>query len=323
MRLHKISPSVYGILAAMATPPPLNTQASPTLGVVLIIIAAVLWGTVGIATRALYELTATNALSIGFFRLAFSVPALLLACRLITGHIRFATTRRDLAMMLGLGVAMAAYQVFYFAAIAQVGVTIAVLINLCSAPLIVALLSALLLGERLTVRVGIAMLLAIGGAVLLVNARPSDSTVSGSLLLGAGLALAAGFSYSVVTLFSRALAPRYHPLQPILVGFALGAVTLLPFALAGGLILSYPPVGWLLLLHLGVIPTALGYMLFLGGLRSTPATVASIATLFEPLTSAVLAWLLFDERLGWIGAAGGLLLIGAMLLLTWTPRPRP
>lgn len=293
-----------------------------SLGLLLIIAAATLWGTVGIATRALYELTPTNALSIGFFRLALSVPALVLATHLLTGSVRFATTRRDLWLMLGLGVAMAAYQVFYFAAIAQVGVTIAVLVNLCSAPVIVALLSAWFLGERFTVRVGIAMLCAIVGTVLLVNSRPGDATVPGSLSLGVGLALIAGLSYSTVTLFSRALAPRYHPLQPIMVGFALGAVALLPFALAGGFVVTYPAVGWLLLLHLGLIPTALGYLLFLGGLRTTTATAASIATLFEPLTSTVLAWWLFDERLGIIGAAGGLLLIAAMVVLAWQPRRR-
>ncbi len=295
------------------------TSSRAPLGLLLIIAAATLWGTVGIATRALYELAPTNALSIGFFRLALAVPALVLATHLMTGSVRFATTRCDLWLMLGLGIAMAAYQVFYFAAIGQVGVTIAVLVNLCSAPVMVALFSAVLLRERPTVRVGIAMLCAVVGTVLLVNARPGDAAVAGSLALGVGLALLAGLSYATVTLFSRALAPRYHPLQPIMVGFALGAVTLLPFALAGGLVVTYPAVGWLLLLHLGLIPTALGYLLFLGGLRSTTATAASIATLFEPLTSTVLAWWLFDERLGIIGVAGGLLLIAAMVVLAWQP----
>ncbi|NJO06880.1 MAG: EamA family transporter [Chloroflexaceae bacterium] len=301
--------------------PPLNTpltagSSTPNRGIVLIVLAAALWGTVGIATKALYSISDTNPLTVGFFRLAFSVPALTLACWYVTRRLWFASTARDLGLMAGLGVAMAAYQVFYFAAIAQVGVTIAVLVTLCSAPVIVGILAVVFLREQMTIQVGVALVAALAGTVLLVNSQPDDATVTGSLVLGVALAAGAGLSYSSVVLFSRTLADRYHPLQPIMVGFAIGAVLLLPFALIGGLVLTYSLQGWLLLLHLGIIPTALGYLLFLSGLRSTPATVASIATLIEPLTSAVLAWVLFGERLGPLGIAGGVLLLGAMLMLS-------
>jgi DME family drug/metabolite transporter len=50
-------------------------------------------------------------------------------------------------------------------------------------------------------------------------------------------------------------------------------------------------------------------------MRHTTATAASITTLLEPLTSALLAWWLFDERLEPLGLLGGTLLLGAMLLL--------
>lgn len=72
---------------------------------------------------------------------------------------------------------------------------------------------------------------------------------------------------------------------------------------------------WVLLVYLGLIPTALAYVLFFGGLRYTTATTASIATLLEPLTSTALAWLLFGERLGPLGLLGAVLLLGAIALL--------
>ena len=49
--------------------------------------------------------------------------------------------------------------------------------------------------------------------------------------------------------------------------------------------------------------------------RHTPATVATIATLIEPLTSTGLAWVLFGEQLGALSILGGLLLLGAIGLL--------
>lgn len=294
-------------------------------GLSLLIITGLLWGTIGIATRGVYELSDANALTVGFFRLAFAAPALLIACwhvhRKADSQTFLLVPRRDLGLMLLMGLAMALYQASYFAAIAQVGVTIAVLVALCTAPVMVALLSVVLLNERLTLIVLLALLCALGGTALLVS-QPAETAMQQVNLSGVLLALGAGLSYAVVTVCSRVLATRYHPLQTTAMAFGAGALMLLPFALSAGLVLDYPLAGWALLLHLGLVPTALGYLLFLWGLRSVTATVASIITMIEPLTSSVLAWLLFHEQLesrGWLGA---FLLLGAMAILLWQPADR-
>ncbi len=283
-------------------------------GLLLIMLAAVLWGTVGVATRAIYGLAETNALSIGLFRLAISAPVLWGACWGALGRRALRVARRDLAVMLLIGAVTAMYQVCYFAAIARVGVAIAVLVTLCTAPVIVALLSAALLRERLSAPVLAALVCALAGTLMLVGPG-TGSGAPGQLLPGLLLSLAAAFGYAVITLCSRAIAGSYHPLQPITIGFTAGAVMLLPFALAAGLVISYPAPAWGLLLYLGLVPTALAYVFFLAGMRSTSATAASIITLVEPLTSTALAWLLFGERLGPLALLGAVLLLGAITLL--------
>jgi DME family drug/metabolite transporter len=50
-------------------------------------------------------------------------------------------------------------------------------------------------------------------------------------------------------------------------------------------------------------------------MRYTTATVASITTLLEPMTSTLLAWLFFKEQLTLLGLLGGILLLGAIVLL--------
>jgi drug/metabolite transporter, DME family len=284
-------------------------------GLLQIVLAAVMWGTVGITTKSLYQLSDTTALSIGFFRLAISAPVLFAACWYILGARAFRIPLRDLVFMMLMGVAMALYQVCYFAAIARVGVAIAVLITLCTAPVMAALLSALLLRERLRRVVLLALLCAICGTVLLVWVGPDASGAGHDTLPGILLALASAFGYTIIALCSRTLAGRYHPLQPITIGFGAGALMLLPFALSTGMVIAYPAVGWGLLLYMGLVPTALAYGFFLAGMRHTTATVATIATLIEPLTSTALAWLLFGERLGPLGLLGGALLLGAIGLL--------
>ena len=96
-----------------------------TRGLLSIMLAAVLWGTVGVAVKVIYGLAATNALSIGFLRLAISVPALFAACWYLLGWQMFQVAKPDLLLMLLIGVMTALYQVCYFGAIAKVGVAIA------------------------------------------------------------------------------------------------------------------------------------------------------------------------------------------------------
>ncbi|ADI83415.1 DMT family transporter [Geobacter sulfurreducens] len=290
-------------------------------GLFLILFSAMLWGTVGITTKALYGLADTTPLSIGFFRLALAVPVLVAACRLATGPAMFRVARRDLGTMIVVGAMTALYQVCYFAAIRQIGVAAATLVTLCTAPVIVALLSAILTGERPSGRVLLSLACALAGTALLVGLRPLAGE-GGNIPLGIAQALGSAFSYAAVTVASRTLAGRYHPLQPVAIGFAAGALFLLPTALADGLVLTYPAAGWVLLLYLGVVPTALAYALFLAGMRTTTATAASICTLLEPLVSTVLAWLIFGERLGPLGAVGAVLLFGAIGLLARPVRRR-
>lgn len=287
----------------------------PRRGLLLIILTAVLWGTVGIATNELFRISNTNPLSLGFFRMSIAAPALGAACWATLGRRMFVVTPRDAGLMLVIAVTMALYQVSFFAAIAQVGVSIAVLVTLCSAPVLVAVLEGVFLHERLTRRVLIALLSALAGTVLLIGGGSSVNDDAAQTLRGVLLALGSSLGYSTMTLCSRALSSRYHPLQPMTWGLTGSAVILFPFALATGLIVTYPIAGWLLLVHLGLIPTALAFVLFLAGIRHTTATVASIVTLVEPLTATVLAWLLFGEQLSHFGFFGAALLVGAIMLL--------
>jgi DME family drug/metabolite transporter len=70
-----------------------------------------------------------------------------------------------------------------------------------------------------------------------------------------------------------------------------------------------------MLLHLGVLTVGLAYYLYGAGLRWLPTSTAVTLTLAEPLTAALVAVVVLDERLeplGWLGAA--LVLVGLALV---------
>lgn len=285
-------------------------------GTWFIVLAALSWGTITVSTNAIYQLTPTaNASSIGFWRMAFSTPVLAVLAWSAVGRRLWQVTRRDLGLIGLIGLAMAAYQVCLFSAIPRLGVTVAVIVTICSAPVMVAGLAALFLGERLTVPVGLALALALGGTALLSGLMTPNAAARPGDPLGVALALGAGLSYALVTLCGRALAGRYPALQTVGLGFTASAVLLLPYALASGLVTAFPAAGWGLLIYLGVIPTALAYWLYVEGLKHTPATTSSIIALLEPLTASALAALFFGERLDLAGWSGAALLLTAMAVL--------
>lgn len=287
---------------------------SSQCGVWSIVGAGALWGTTGVASRALYNFSSTNALSLAFLRLALAALILLLLCWRMLGSQMWRIQGRDALLMLGMGGMQAIFQYCYLAAIPACGVTIATLIALCVAPVIVVFLAALFLRERLTPKILLALLCALGGTALLTGA-PANPTGFNNLFLGVLLSLASAGGYAGVILSGRALSGRYHSLQINSISFATGALLLLLCSPFTRLVLNYPARSWLLLLYLGCIPTALAYMLFQAGMRSTPATLTSILTLSEPLTATLLAWILFGERLSLPGIVGALLLLYTIFLL--------
>ena len=219
--------------------------------------------------------------------------------------------------MLLAGAALGMSQACYFAAISRVGVAIATLVTICTAPVLVCLFSAALLRERLTRAVVGSLACALIGTVLLIGVGRRDSSLQASAALGGiALALAAAFGFAGFILVSRLLANRYHPLLSITIAVGIGAVLLLAVsAIMTGITVSYPWSVWALFLYLGLVPTALGYALFYMGVQHTTASEASIASLVEPLTATGLALMIFGEQLGALGLLGATLLIGAIVFL--------
>ncbi len=289
------------------------------LGLLLVCVAAISWGTTGATMTLLGREAAAGPLLVGWARLAVAAPCLLsaawLARRRPASRSERPWTASDTAACALPGAAMAAYQVFYFHAVTHTGVAVAALLAICSAPIMIALLARAVLDERLAPRVGLCLAMALGGTALLVVGPRGLGEISGDFGLGALAALGAGLSYAVYAVAAKRLLVRLAPLPQAAASFTLAALLLSP-ALAGERAIAAPIVaGWPLLLYLGLGPTALAYALFTLGLRRVPATVAGIATLLEPLTAATLGVVWFGERLGPVGLAGAVLLLAALLLL--------
>ncbi len=283
------------------------------IGLVLIALAAISWGTSGSVMTVLAERAAASPLLVGVARLWIAAIFLLVATAVTARGVVVATG--DRWRCLAMGACMAAYQAAYFTAVTLAGIAVVALVAICSAPLMIAALAPWLLGERLAPRVGGALLLGVLGTALLVSTPAGTLDLSPRFLAGVLLAFVAGLAYALYVLAAKATLRRSAPLPATALTFTIGALLLTPALVWTAAPLTQLALGWPWLLYLGGVATAAAYAIYTLGLRSVPASVAGVTTLLEPLTATILGVALFGERLGAAGVVGALLLVTALGLL--------
>ncbi|WP_433118917.1 DMT family transporter [Micromonospora sp. CA-246542] len=280
-------------------------------GLIQITVTGVLWGTTGVAVQLLREGTGLSPVSIGFHRLAIAA-LVLLACA--AGRLRtmVATLRAAPVPLLLTGIGLGLYQALYFAAVALAGVSVATIVSLGLAPVLAAAWESVR-ARRLPgpLRLG-TLVAAVAGLVLITAATEQPGTAAPAPLLGLLAAVGSGLGYAVTTLISRQVSQHTAPMTLTTISTVVGALTLAPSALVAGISVPVRLDTVALLLHLGVVTTAVAYALFYAGLRTTPGSVAAVLTLLEPLTAAALAVALLHEPLPLPVIVGGVLLLTAV-----------
>jgi DME family drug/metabolite transporter len=299
------------VVTSLARP---SAGLSARAGLLQICLAGMLWGTGGLAVKLARRSAALSPLTVSGYRTAIAAVVLLAAVLLAR---RTAAARRLLADHGGraavTGMLTASYQVMYFVAVVEVGISVSTVIALGVAP---TLLTA---GEAVRHRAWPApgrlatVLVALMGLAL-VTFGAGSGTTGPHPVIGVVAAIGSGTVYAAATALGEPLAARTDPLVPVTVAVAL---------VSDGQVLTADPaaLGWLA--YLGAVTMALAYALLYAGLRTTPGSAAVLATLLEPVTAAVAAAVVFSERLGAAGIAGTLLILAALVSLGRRGAPPP
>ncbi len=281
-----------------------------------VLLAALCFGTTGTA-QALGP-DGIDPAAVGAARIACGGALLVLFALLVRRAAGPAWAR--LPVLAG-AVGVAAYQASFFAAVDDTGVAVGTIVALGSAPALTGALEWALHGRRPPARWTVATALACAGVVLLALAGGSEAGISP---LGVGLAVVAGGSYATYTLASKQLLEDGQAPENVMAAlFGLGAVLLAPVLFVADLGPLGSAGGLALVLFLGVVPTAVAYVLFARGLRGLRASEAATITLLEPVTAAALGVFVLGELVTGAGALGAALVLGGLVLLALRPARRP
>jgi DME family drug/metabolite transporter len=290
--------------------------ASPLRGVLMVLLAALCWGTTGTAQS--FGSGATSAYWVGALRLLASGAFFVLLLGTTRGAAGLLTLPPAPVLLAGLG--MAAYNLAFFAGVKATGVAVGTAVALGSGPIWAGLLQALG-GQRPPGRWWIGTALAVAGGVVMVGGSGAGAQPVSAL--GIGLCLLAGLSYAGYALVNARLVAVAAPGPVTAAVFGVATLIALPAALA----IAGPPRlsarDGLVVLWLGVMATGVAYLLFSHALRHVSAATGVTLALAEPVTAFVLAVAVVGERPGWLAAGGGLLVLAGLLVVVVAElRPR-
>ena len=178
--------------------------------------------------------------------------------------------------------------------------TAAMLVHI--APLLVALLAGLTLGEGFPRMIVIGSLVAFGGVVLIGTATSTGRAE----IWGVVLCVTAAVSYAVGVVTQKPLLSRLPAAEVTWLACTIGAVVCLPFAptLVDELRSASGATIWWVV-YLGAFPTALGFTTWAFALRRTSAGRMGATTYLVPVVAIVLGWLFLGETPALLALAGG------------------
>jgi drug/metabolite transporter (DMT)-like permease len=191
-------------------------------------------------------------------------------------------------------------------------------------PLFTIVVAALAIGESISTRRVLGLLAGFAGVVIVVSRNIGGGNIAGELAV-----TAAACSYACATVYARRQVGHLRPMT-----IALGQVGLaLPIVLTMALVVEHPwtvalrPEPILATLWLGVLGSAVAYLISFRLLARWDATRASMVTYLLPIVGVTLGAVVLGEQVDARVVFGTALIVGGVALVNLrrsrTPNPRP
>lgn len=243
----------------------------------------------------------------------FFIQTLLITPVILYGRL-WVIPKGTLLVQFARGVLLAAATLFFFAALNYLSIATAISIFFIE-PMILTLLSALLLGERLRARRIGAIIVGFIGALIII--RPSFAAVGAPALLPVATALCFAF-YLMLT---RKISGTVNPFQMQWV-VGLSALLVMTLSLGLGELVAIPallpslPAGieWSWVLALGVVST-IGHLTIVFAMSRAPASLLAPFQFVEIIGATVFGYFVFGDILDRPTLIGVVLIIASGLYL--------
>lgn len=281
-------------------------------GYVLITVASILWGTLGILAKLSFEHGVLPETLIAL-RLVISFATLSIVLALFSKN-SFKVKKTDALLFLIFGVfATALQRISYFYAVDLTTATVAAIL-FYTYPVFVTISASFFLKEKITSGELLAIILTFSGVALVV--RIYDTSSLKGNLVGIIFGLLSSLLFTLYFMITKKLRNRYASWTLTIYGDGVGLLTLTPVIfLSIPQIMNFSLQLWLLIFTIAWIPSLLAYLLYSYALKHVKASKGSTLSVIEPLSAALFSTIFIGERLEKLQTVGiALALIGVVLL---------
>lgn len=302
----------------------METQSSRvSRGYAIAFVATVLWSTTGVLISYLSRTYQLPSLVLAFWRDLFVALGMVLGL-LVLSRARFHLARSQWGFMVLYGLTLAVFNSMWTFSVQYNGAAVATVLAF-SSPAMTAILSRLVFREEFSRVKVISIVLSLVGTILVSGAISPEAW----RLNPAGIifGLLTGLFFAIYNLEGKHASDQsIDSWTALLYSFAAAAFFLLLFNLGLDRLTGKPSFGelmwlggslsgWGILLFLGMAPTLGGFGLYTLSMRYLSPTVTNLIATFEPVLTALWAFLLFGEMLGGVQLMGSLVLFAGIILL--------
>jgi drug/metabolite transporter (DMT)-like permease len=280
-----------------------------------------------------------TSIFIRYLVINFEIPALVLAFwrnffvvvvvaggLLIFNRKGLSIPKTQLRFFLWFGAMLALFNSFWTTSVALTGAAVATVL-VYSSGAFTAVLDALINKEPIGWIKGLAVVLCLGGCVLVSGALDADIWAVNALGIVAGIL--SGFMYAVYTLMGRSAAQQKINIWTTLLytffiaGIFLLVLNVLPLGFVPGsaqrpadmLWLGGAWRGWLAMFLLSAGPTVMGFGSYNRALQHLPSSIVNLIVTSEPVFTTVIAFVLLGEQMSAIQLVGSALILTGVVLV--------
>lgn len=214
-------------------------------------------------------------------------------------------------------------QIFFFSGL-KLTTPINASLIMTTTPMLVLLISAIIIKEKITSRKILGIIIGASGAILLIT-YGRKIQFNQTQMLGDLMILTNAVSYGIYLVLVKTLMKRYHPLTVIKWIFTFGIIYILPFsyheftAVNWG---SFDTTIWLAILYVLIGATALAYFLNAYALKLVNPSMVSIYIYLQPLLASLIALGLGKDQLTIEKIIAGILIFLGVYFVSVTPKSK-
>lgn len=291
-------------------------------GYLIAVVGILFWSTTGVFIGYLITNYQIPPLLLAFWRDLLVCAALVTTLFLLRRPL-LRISFPQLRFHIGYGLVLAIFNSIYVISVENNGAAVATVLAYTSAGF-TAVLALWLFKEQLGLFKALAVIMSLGGCVLVSNAYDPQMWKLNPVAVSTGLL--SGLLFAGYSLFGKEAAKRsINPWTSMLYSFAFAAFFLMLLNLvlawrgAAGSVLALvphlPATGWLMLGFLSFIPTLVGFGLYNTAMHYLPASIANLLATAEPALTAVEAYLFLGERMTLAQIVGSSIILLGILVV--------